>query len=187
MKYKKDTKCKYENTASEEHSLAIAKQLSIQLWNPNPSAKNTKYKNIEIRKYKRQRQIVRTHPSPWHSSRLLTIAALHCLPSNRIRLRWGNTHTHVCVMQTYTDVLHNVCAVKCNTLSLWLGRLHAATLPSGIVCLRLTFLLNETPYRLKLTDKMQFCYLLQMPEHEDLWSHCSHSRYLMLKGNLRQI
>ena len=52
MKYKKDTKCKYENTASEEHSLAIAKQLSIQLWNPNPSAKNTKDKNIEIRKDK---------------------------------------------------------------------------------------------------------------------------------------
>ena len=41
MKYKKDTKCKYENTASEEHFLAIAKQLqgvpAIMADQDNPS------------------------------------------------------------------------------------------------------------------------------------------------------
>ena len=83
MKYKKDTKCKYENTASEEHSLAIAKQLSIQLWNPNPSAKNTKYKNrnTKIQKTKIDSEDpplpVAQQPSPDHCG-----AALPALEQN---------------------------------------------------------------------------------------------------------
>ena len=93
-----------------------------------------------------QCQWVRNHPAPWRRLTLLTIAPLHCPPSNRIRLRWGNTKIYT---RTYTCVFVCLCVLKCNT-SLWLGRLHA-TLTSGIVCLRLTFLLNGTPYRLKLS------------------------------------
>ena len=73
----------------------------------------------------------------------------HCLPSciarPRIEYVCGGAirrSIRVCVRMC-------LCALKCNT-SLWLGRLHA-TLTSGIVCLRLTFLLNGTPYRLKLS------------------------------------
>ena len=115
----------------------------------HPALSTYKYEIQYISDYKENTKYsspARSHPAPRRSLTLLTSGAPALPASNRMRLRWRPIlrRIHACVCLP----VFVLCSVFVSV--------ERATLTSGIARLRLTFLLNGTPYGLEVSVQTLF-------------------------------